>query len=407
MALNIDYYNLNFEKDIVLPNNNKETTLKISNLVHSLPCLNIVKNLKLLEETISKTKEFSQDKTTFMIFGTGGSNLGARALVNILQGRELKKIIFYDNIDPINFRNYFEKIDLNNTGFIIISKSGSTPETLSQLTSIIELYDQKKILNKFFKSTLVITEIKDSPLWNIANDNKCTIFKHEKDIGGRYSIFSNVGMVPAIIAGLDVRKIYSGALDIISKKNYDDLLKLANYFAYQKTNPNLSISVLMTYSDALFYFGKWYLQLWAESIGKKGKGLTAIHAMGTTDQHSQLQLYLDGPKDKFFTIMTTDYRGKGMKSHFDTTNSYNINYLNNKTMGDLMYAEQQATIDIFNKNKFSIREINIPIIDEFSMGQLMTISMIETISTCIKFEVNPFDQPAVEQGKVLTKKYLS
>ena len=407
MTVNIDYYNLNFEKDIVLPKNNKEIKSKIFNLVNSLPCLNIVRNLKLLEETISKTKEFSQDKTTFMIFGTGGSNLGARALVNILQGNESKKIIFYDNIDPINFKNYFKKIDLDNTGFIIISKSGSTPETLSQFTSIIELFDQKKTLNKFFKNTLVITEIKDSPLWNIANDNKCTIFKHEKDIGGRYSIFSNVGMVPAIIAGLDVKKIYSGALDIISKKNYDDFLKLANYFAYQKINSKLSSSVLMTYSDALCYFGKWYLQLWAESIGKEGKGLTAIHALGTTDQHSQLQLYLDGPRDKFFSIMTTNNKGKGMKSHFKTTNFYNINYLNNKTMGDLMHAEQQATIDIFKKNKFSIREISMPIINEFSMGQIMTISMIETIAACVYLEVNPFDQPAVEQGKILTKKYLS
>ena len=105
--------------------------------------------------------------------------------------------------------------------------------------------------------------------------------------------------------------------------------------------------------------------------------------------------------------MTTNNKGKGMKSHFKTTNFYNINYLNNKTMGDLMHAEQQATIDIFKKNKFSIREINMPVINEFSMGQIMTISMIETIAACVYFEVNPFDQPAVEQGKILTKKYLS
>jgi len=162
----------------------------------------------------------------------------------------------------------------------------------------------------------------------------------------------------------------------------------------------------MTYSDGLKFFGKWYLQLWAESIGKNNKGITPIHSVGTTDQHSQLQLYLDGPKDKFFTFITSNHSNKGLNLHKQTMKENNIDYLIDKTMGDLMQAEQSATIETFKKNNFLFREIFIQEINEFSIGQLMALSIIETVATCIYFEVNPFDQPAVEQGKILTKEYL-
>tara|TARA_B100001123_G_C14865447_1_gene849736 strand:- start:22 stop:720 length:699 start_codon:yes stop_codon:yes gene_type:complete len=231
--------------------------------------------------------------------------------------------------------------------------------------------------------------------------------KHQKDIGGRFSIFSNVGMVPAIIAGLDVKKVHKGALLEIENQSKNDFLKIAQYFRYHNNVLNINNSVVMTYSDALFFFGKWYLQLWAESLGKKNKGITPIHAVGTTDQHSQLQLYLDGPKDKFFTFITTDHANKGLKLHQRTMNENKLKYLYNKTMGDLMQAEQKATIDTFKQNKFSLREINLYSIDELSIGSLMAFSIMETIATCIYFDVDPFNQPAVEQGKILTKKYLS
>ena len=163
----------------------------------------------------------------------------------------------------------------------------------------------------------------------------------------------------------------------------------------------------MTYSDSLFYFGKWYLQLWAESLGKESKGITAIHAVGTTDQHSQLQLYLDGPRDKFFTFITTKHSNLGFKLNNKIMKDHKIEYLVNKTMGDLMQAEQQATIDTFKDNNFSFRNIHLDTIDEFSIGQLMAFSIMETVATCLYFNVDPFNQPAVEQGKILTKKYLS
>ena len=214
-------------------------------------------------------------------------------------------------------------------------------------------------------------------------------------------------MVPSILAGLDVKKIHEGALEEIKYQANFDFLKIAQFFRYQSVIPSLTNSVIMTYSDALFYFGKWYLQLWAESIGKDNKGITAIHSVGTTDQHSQLQLYLGGPRDKFFTFITTNHANKGLKLHNKTMQENELNYLVDKKMGDLMQAEQKATIDSFKSNKFPYREIHLRDINEFSIGRLMAFSMMETIAACVYFEVDPFDQPAVEQGKRLTKQYLS
>ena len=297
-------------------------------------------------------------------------------------------------------------MNISITGFIIISKSGTTPETLSQFGSIINIARANNIMDILFKNSLVVTEFKNSPLYNIAKKNNCNLIEHKKDIGGRYSIFSNVGMIPAILAGLDVKKIHSGALKVIEKKDFSNSFKFAQIFKFCSSNNYLS-NVMMTYSDGLNYFGKWYLQLWAESIGKQNRGITAMHSMGTTDQHSQLQLYLDGPKDKFFTFIKSNYQKKGLKIDNDIMKEESVNYLLNKTMGDLMHAEQNATIDTFKKNNFKYREIILSEINEESIGALMAESIIETIAACIYFEVDPFNQPAVEQGKILTKKYLS
>ena len=213
-------------------------------------------------------------------------------------------------------------------------------------------------------------------------------------------------MVPAIIAGLNVQNIYEGANKVKNALENEQYYKIGQLFKYQN-NLNLLSSVLMTYSDSLYYFGKWYLQLWAESIGKKNQGITPIHSIGATDQHSQLQLYLDGPKDKFFTFITTNHSKKGLHVNNDIMISAEVNYLVNRKMGDLMQAEQQSTLDVFNSKNIKFREIFIEIIDEKRIGELMAASIVETVASCIYFGVDPFNQPAVEAGKKLTKQYLS
>ena len=403
--MKIDFTNINFEDEVQLDLNINDLNFKIKNVCNNLPALNIAKNSELLNLTIEKTESFKQDKKKFVVFGTGGSNLGARALINILVDQP-DNILFFDNIDPLFFQSQILKLDFATTGFIVISKSGTTPETLSQLGTIVNIANEKNILNTLYNNMMVITEFKDSALFNIAKKNNCLLLEHQDDIGGRYSVFSNVGMVPAIIAGLNVKKIHEGVVKVLNKNDFNNALKFAQMFKYSVSN-NFSSSVLMTYSDGLNYFGKWYLQLWAESIGKQNRGVTALHATGTTDQHSQLQLYLDGPKDKFFTIIKSNYKNKGLLIDSQLMKDESIDYLVNKKMGDLMHAEQDATIDTFKLNGFKFREIFIESIDEENIGMLMANSIIETIAACIYFDVDPFDQPAVEQGKVLTKKYLS
>ena len=398
--MQIKYYNSNL-KDI---KNLDDLDKKIYDTILNLPALNVIFDKNLLSKTIDVVKEFELNKKKIVIFGTGGSNLGARA-INTINIKKKINIEFYDNIDPISFENSLSNTNFDTTGFIIISKSGSTPETLSQFSSMYQSSLQNKKLKEFLSNILIITEFKDSPLYKIAKTNKCLMLEHNKNIGGRYSVFSNVGIVPAIISGINVTALYKGASEFLKNIENNGSLNLAKYLCFQKKT-NYTSSVLMTYSDSLYFFGKWYLQLWAESIGKNKKGITAIHSVGTTDQHSQLQLYLDGPNDKFFTFITTDHTNKGLKLNNDIFENTGIDYLKNNTMGDLMDAEQRATLETFKLNKNSYREIFIPKIDEENLGKLITLSMIETISSCTYLGVNAFDQPAVEQGKILTKEYL-
>ncbi len=403
--MEINFRNINFDNDIKSENNITDINNNIKNICNNLPALNIVKDTNLLNSTINCVNSFKKNKKKFLVFGTGGSNLGARALINTSVNQP-HNIIFFDNIDPFFFESQISKLDFETTGFIVISKSGTTPETLSQLGTLVKIAKEKNILKVLYSNMIVITEFKDSPLSSIAKKYNCILLEHKNNIGGRYSVFSNVGIVPAIIAGLNVKKIHEGVIKVINDNDFDNSFKFAQIFKYCISN-NYSSNVLMTYSDGLNYFGKWYLQLWAESIGKNNTGVTALHATGTTDQHSQLQLYLDGPKDKFFTFIKSNYKDKGLSIDSQIMKDESLDYLVNKKMGDLMDAEQNATIDTFKLNNFKFREIFINTIDEESIGKLMATCIIETIAACTYFNVDPFSQPAVEQGKILTRKYLS
>ncbi len=398
--MKIKYFNSN-SKNL---EKNKKIDQNIFNAIKKLPSLNIVSEKNLLDETIKVANQFKNKKEKIIIFGTGGSNLGARALNNIISNKSTF-LEFYDNIDPINFEKNFENINFETTAFLVISKSGTTPETLSQFSCLYEKAIKANKVQIFFSNTLIITEFKESPLFTIAKDNNCLLLEHPKDIGGRFSIFTNVGLIPAIISGLNVHELLRGASDVIDNIEAYSPYDLGRYLTHKK-NTHFTNNVLMTYSDSLYFFGKWYLQLWAESIGKKNKGITAIHSVGTTDQHSQLQLYLDGPRDKYFTFITTDHSNKGIKINDQLFKNTTIDYFKNKTMGDLMQAEQGATIETFKQNNFNFREIYLPNIDEKNLGKLLSFSIMETIATCMYLDVDPFDQPAVEQSKKITKTYL-
>jgi glucose-6-phosphate isomerase len=242
---------------------------------------------------------------------------------------------------------------------------------------------------------------------------KVPMLDHHTGVGGRFSVLTNVGLLPAALLGLDVVAIREGAglalAPVLAKKKAADVpaaLGAALSVALAETKGK-GIAVLMAYADRLERFSRWYVQLWAESLGKDGKGTTPIAALGPVDQHSQLQLFIAGPRDKLFTVITTDRAGLGPRIDKDLAKAAGEPGLGGKTIGDLVAAQGRATAETLAKNGCPVRTIHLPRIDEENLGELLMHFMLETIIAAQLLGVDAFDQPAVEEGKVLAKKYLT
>lgn len=368
-----------------------------------LPVLNLAYQPEKLAE-FAPVASFFTKFDTIVVLGTGGSSLGGQSLVALKQdlygfSRQGPRVIFLDNIDPQTFESFYQRIVFEKTGFIVISKSGNTAETLCQLASILTSWKAQKILADPSEHFLVITEPKKSQLRTLAKELEIEILDHDPYIGGRFAALSLVGLLPAQIAGLDVSQVLEGAKSVLEEGENNSAITGAAWTIQNHRNGQ-GLSVMMPYIDRLYIFCKWYRQLWAESLGKEGKGITPIAAYGTVDQHSQLQLYLDGPKDKMFTVMTTEQRGRGIVIE-DICEEFH-----GKTMGDLMQAEQYATIETLVRQGCPTRVFELTSVDEYSIGALIMHYMLETMLTARMLGVNAFDQPAVEEGKILAKQYL-
>ena len=372
-----------------------------------LDCISIVKNKSKIETIDSKLSIFCDCKD-IIIVGTGGSTLGSKMIYSIFSGK--KKIHYVENVDPSSIEKLLTTLNHEVTGLIVISKSGETIETLSQFFFLLNHFKKE---NKLIRQrTLVITEKKKSTLKLIQEKLNLEFAEHDKNIGGRYSVFSIVGLFPVKLNDIKIENILNGGEKVLNKLlNLDN----PNNFAPTKSSlihaqllkNNFNMNVLFTYLDSLQNFSLWFRQLWAESIGKNGHGSTPINAVGTVDQHSQLQLYLDGPKDKFFTIIGME---KPLKSNKLNCHLNKINLsesLHEKTLGDLLFAEMKATYQTIKNKNIPLRLIKLNKIDEETLGSLIMCFFIETIYTCYLLKINPFDQPAVEEGKKLAKKFLN
>jgi glucose-6-phosphate isomerase len=379
----------------------------------SLPLLRLPEQTSDLTELEDLAAQINAWAKTVVVLGTGGSSLGGQTLYQLVDkgfGNQTgaPKVFFLDNVDPHTFDDVFKSLALETTCFIAISKSGNTAETLSQLLVVLERLDDLGLSAK--KHVIALTENKANSLRQIADALGLKTLEHDPNVGGRFSVLSNTGLLPALIAGVDVRQVRLGALGVLQtalQGNANDCLPTLGASA-QITSMTMgkSISVLMPYIDSLGYFGFWYRQLWAESLGKNGKGSTPVRAMGTVDQHSQLQLYLDGAADKFFTVLVRDSAGEGAAYHEIMRDDARLNYLWSSTMGDLLLAEATATIKTIEDKKMPVRTMRLGTVDAFSMGALLMHFMLETIIAADLLGVNAFDQPAVEQGKILTREYL-
>lgn len=353
-----------------------------------------------------------------VILGTGGSSLGGQTLAAMTDigfgpARGGPKLWFMDNIDPDTFNELLTRLDLTKTVFVPISKSGGTAEPLMQLFVALEALEAKIGKAKLAEHMIAITENTDNPLRRIAKRIGCPILDHDPKVGGRYSVLSLVGLLPAMAAGLDVAAIREGAASVLDQalkaNTPEDSTAAAGAAASVALWRERAIhtTVLMPYVDRLAYFGLWYRQLWAESLGKNGMGTTPIRAMGTVDQHSQLQLYLGGAADKMFTVLMKDSAGEGRKvTHAALGGDKSLDYLGAHSLGDLLQAEAEATAVTLARNGRPTRRLRFAKLDERVMGALLMHYMLETIVAADLWNVDAFDQPAVEEGKVLAREYL-
>lgn len=382
-------------------------------------------NLGYNEETVWYVKEFASIVEgrfdNILVLGIGGSTLGGLAVTEALlkpywnyltdeQRNNLPRIFFLDNIDPDSINGILEVLDLKKTLVNVITKSGDTAETMSQFMVIKDLME-KTLGEDYRRNIIATTDKKMGILRQLADQEGYKIFYVPDDIGGRFSIFSSVGLVPFALVGLDIDKIINGIKDIdLELKNIDIHQNIAAQYALihylMDTKKGKNITVLMPYSSRLKYIPDWYVQLIAESLGKavnkNGEivhaGLTPLKAFGATDQHTKLQLFNEGPNDKVITFIRV--------GNFDTTLEIpkifeytGIGYLGGKTVNDLMDAEADSTSVTLSDNQRPTLTLTIDMIDEYHIAQLLYMLEVQTAIAGELYNINTFDQPGVEQVK--------
>jgi len=387
LTSNIRFYNFNSISK-------KKPTLKLKNFKNT----KWIEEYKLLKSLSPGYKySFTKDQlknfkkyNRFRIIGMGGSILGSEAIYQFLQDKTKKKFTFINNLKPKNY-----KFDKKNKFFnIIISKSGNTLETISNCSSLLSQNNKN----------IFITENNNNYMFKLAKKLKAEIVEHKNYIGGRYSVLSEVGMLPAELMGFSERKF----------KKFNELIKNNNFILNLINNVEATIkyvkkgkfnSIILNYDEKSENLFKWYQQLIAESLGKKSKGILPIISTMPKDNHSLLQLYLDGPKKNFFTfynVLEKDSH-KIKKNHVLKSHSF----LKNKKFFEILNSQKKATEIIFKKKKLPFRSFEVHNRNEEVLGELFCFFILETILLGKALKVNPFDQPSVELIKTETKKILS
>ena len=353
------------------------------------------KNFKL-NFNINDLKRFDKYKNIAVI-GMGGSILGLEAIELFLIKKIKKKVHFFDNIDIEKVAKFKKEQNYEKTLFLIISKSGDTIETLSNFFSL-------NVIKKNAKNIIIISEKKNNSLFEISKKYNFFYVEHKPYVGGRYSVLSEVGILPSILMGLNITELRQNLEKYFKKKEKlflkDSVLKMSNLLI----NKRYKNIIQLNYAPELEKFLYWYQQLIAESLGKNTKGFLPVVSSAPKDHHSLLQLYLDGPKDKLFYIFSSKMNEKIKINAINF--SRKMNFLNKKTLSKIKYAQKNSLIFTLKKNKIPFREFEIKKRDEATIGELFGYFITETILIGMMSKINPFDQPAVEEVKVITRKFL-
>ena len=338
------------------------------------------------KKTISKIKNYKNIR----VIGIGGSILGTEAIYDFLKPKIKKKFEFINNLESRTNFSLKKKKKLN----LVVSKSGNTLETITNSNIFIKAGDKN----------IFITENKESYLFLLAKKLKAEVVHHNNFIGGRFSVLSEVGMLPAELMGLDSKKFKQMNNLIKNKKFINSLLiNVSNtLFFLKKKKFN---SIILNYDEGSKNIFKWYQQLIAESLGKEGNGILPLVSTMPKDNHSLMQLYLDGPKNNFFTFFHVNE--KNSSKIIDSRILSTHDYLKNKNLSQIIYAQKQATENIFLKKKIPFRSFEVNLRDEKSLGELFSFFILETILLGRALKLNPYNQPSVELIKTETKKILT
>ncbi len=349
-------------------------------------------NFNFIKKELNKFKKFKQ----IAIIGMGGSILGSEAIHDFLKHKIKKKIFFIDNLDSEKL-SLLTKENLNKILFIVISKSGETIETISSLFFL-------KILKKDAKNLILIAEKTNNILHSLSKKLNIHFVEHKKYIGGRYSVLSEVGILPSYLFGLNIKEMRKNIREHLKSYKINFLKESVLTLSSLLKNSNKKNIVFLNYSSKLNKFLFWYQQLIAESLGKNENGFFPVISETPKDHHSLLQLYLDGPKDKIFYIFSI----KEKKTSFLKINNLikKSNFLHNKRLNEIKIAQKEALIKSLKKKNIPFREIVINETDEKTIGRLFSYFMLETAMIGKILKINPFDQPAVEEVKNFTRSIL-
>ncbi|MGH6825500.1 glucose-6-phosphate isomerase [Methyloceanibacter sp.] len=393
----------------------------------ALPLLRVPEWRDDIDAARSALAALTKEARTLVFFGTGGSSLGGQTLAQLggwgIPGddgnggqRDRPRTRFYDNLDPRTLERALANLDLAATRFVVTSKSGNTPETLVQAIAAIEAVRAAGLGPRIPELFLGLTEPRSGAATNGLRDLcealSIPTLPHEPKIGGRFAGLTNVGLLPALARGLDVEALRDGARSVVkallearAPQDFAPAVGAAIAIGLAKER-GIKVSVMLPYSDRLARFSAWYVQLWGESLGKNGEGTTPVAALGPVDQHSQLQLYLDGAPQHFITVVRENCAGSGPRVAADLAKVAHAEYLAGRAAGDLVAAQQKAIPEALLAAGRPVRTIDLERLDERSLGALLMHFMLETILAGHLLGVDPFDQPAVESGKIITRRYL-
>jgi len=372
----------------------------------------------LLHNTIQSFQQFCKNKKKFVHVGIGGSSLGPEMLVNALAGKKAKDIIFLNNIDPDHLSDQLDDLSIEETLFYIVSKSGSTAETMAIFSLLTQILAKQSISSDRYKEFFIFaTDPNQSQLLEIANEYNIESLEIPSNIGGRFSALTPAGLLPALFAEIDVKSLIQGA------KNYATYLTSTDY----QENPLVQMAgtidslrkemitqtVIMPYSSKLRSFSDWFVQLWAESLGKEynregtkvHQGLTPISSYGATDQHSQVQLFMEGPKDKCILFVSLNK----FESNYHLNNNFtqpSLKKLSPYTLEQLLRAELLGTQQALDDKKRPYIHIELTQLKEEELGAIIVLFESLTVLMGIALNIDPFNQPGVEAGKKYAFQWL-